>query len=62
MRIDSLEDPESFAATTFWEALGDQATYTVTRRDMGASGWPTRAVKLVGLLGTAFTSIHPRFF
>lgn len=61
IEIGRLEQKEAFAASVFWEALADQATYSVRRRDLEDHGWPSPVAKLVGMLATAGSNIHPGF-
>lgn len=59
--LKELGDRTSFICAMFWEVLCDQATYTLTRRDLTRYSWPGPAAKLVGLLGTMQTNLHPGF-
>jgi hypothetical protein len=60
-RIDTLIQRDPFVVSVFWEVLADQAFYSRTGKDLSQVSSAIRAPKLVGLLASARSNVHPVF-
>jgi hypothetical protein len=58
-RIQRLQTRYDFVAALFWNVLLDQAAYSVEHQDLASRNIGFQSPKLVGLLATFLTNLHP---